>query len=39
MGVSGYGKSLCRSLAKNGCNISMFNRYVDDVDIQVDKNF
>ena len=38
-GLGIMGKSLCRNLANNGFKISMFNRHVDDVEVDVAKNF
>ena len=38
-GLGVMGKSLCRNLANNGFKISMFNRQVDDVEVDVAKNF
>lgn len=38
-GLGVMGKSLCRNLANNGFKISMFNRHVDDVEVDVAKNF
>lgn len=38
-GLGVMGKSLCRNLANNGFKISMFNRHVDGVEVDVAKNF
>ncbi|SHM89815.1 NADP-dependent phosphogluconate dehydrogenase [Polaribacter sp. KT 15] len=38
-GLGVMGKSLCRNLANNGFKISMFNRHVDNVEVDVAKNF
>ena len=38
-GLGVMGKSLCRNLANNGFKISMFNRHVDNVEMDVAKNF
>ncbi|WP_452226546.1 NADP-dependent phosphogluconate dehydrogenase [Lacinutrix cladophorae] len=38
-GLGVMGKSLCRNLANNGFKISMFNRHVNDVEVDVAKNF
>lgn len=38
-GLGVMGKSLSRNLANNGFKISMFNRHVDDVEVDVAKNF
>ncbi len=38
-GLGVMGKSLCRNLANNGFKISMFNRHVDAVEVDVAKNF
>ena len=38
-GLGVMGKSLCRNLANNGFKISMFNRHVDGVEVNVAKNF
>lgn len=38
-GLGVMGKSLCRNLASNGFKISMFNRHVDGVEVDVAKNF
>ncbi len=38
-GLGVMGKSLCRNLANNGFKISMFNRHVDKVEVDVAKNF
>ncbi|GAA4238886.1 hypothetical protein GCM10022291_31070 [Postechiella marina] len=38
-GLGVMGKSLCRNLANNGFRISMFNRHVDDLEVDVAVNF
>jgi 6-phosphogluconate dehydrogenase len=38
-GLGVMGKSLCRNLANNGFKISMFNRHVDGVEVDVAQNF
>ncbi|BAO75295.1 6-phosphogluconate dehydrogenase, decarboxylating [Winogradskyella sp. PG-2] len=38
-GLGVMGKSLCRNLANNGFKISMFNRHVDDFEVDIAKNF
>ncbi|WP_241697159.1 NADP-dependent phosphogluconate dehydrogenase [Winogradskyella eckloniae] len=38
-GLGVMGKSLCRNLANNGFKISMFNRHVEGVEVDVAKNF
>ena len=38
-GLGVMGKSLCRNLANNGFKISMFNRHVEGVEVEVAKNF
>ncbi|WP_299118868.1 NADP-dependent phosphogluconate dehydrogenase [uncultured Winogradskyella sp.] len=38
-GLGVMGKSLCRNLANNGFKISMFNRHVEDVEVDIAKNF
>lgn len=38
-GLGVMGKSLCRNLANNGFKISMFNRHLDGVEVDVAKNF
>ncbi|RED43864.1 6-phosphogluconate dehydrogenase [Winogradskyella eximia] len=38
-GLGVMGKSLCRNLANNGFKISMFNRHVAGVEVDVAKNF
>ncbi|MUU79375.1 NADP-dependent phosphogluconate dehydrogenase [Winogradskyella endarachnes] len=38
-GLGVMGKSLCRNLANNGFKISMFNRHVDGIEVDVAKNF
>ena len=38
-GLGVMGKSLCRNLANSGFKISMFNRHVDNVEVDVAKNF
>ena len=38
-GLGVMGKSLCRNLANNGFKISMYNRHVDDVEVDVAKDF
>ena len=38
-GLGVMGKSLCRNLAKNGFKISMFNRHVNRLEVDVAKNF
>lgn len=38
-GLGVMGKSLCRNLANNEFEISMFNRHVDSVEVDVAKNF
>ncbi|QXP60145.1 NADP-dependent phosphogluconate dehydrogenase [Olleya sp. HaHaR_3_96] len=38
-GLGVMGKSLCRNLANNGFKISMFNRHVENVEVDVAKNF
>ena len=39
LGLGVMGKSLCRNLANNGFNISMFNRHVDGIEENVAKDF
>ena len=39
LGLGVMGKSLCRNLANNGFNISMFNRHVEGVEENVAKDF
>lgn len=38
-GLGVMGKSLCRNLANNGFKITMFNRHVDGVEVDIAKNF
>jgi 6-phosphogluconate dehydrogenase len=38
-GLGVMGKNLCRNLANNGFKISMFNRHVEGVEVEVAKNF
>ena len=38
IGLGVMGKSLCRNLARNGFNISMYNRRVDGVEVDIAKN-
>jgi len=38
-GLGVMGKSLCRNLANNGFKISMFNRHVDETEVDVADNF
>ncbi|MET2986095.1 NADP-dependent phosphogluconate dehydrogenase [Aureibaculum conchae] len=38
-GLGVMGKSLCRNLANNGFKISMFNRHLEDVEVNVAKKF
>lgn len=38
-GLGVMGKSLCRNLANKGFKISMFNRHVDGVEVDIAKNF
>ena len=38
-GLGVMGKSLCRNLANNGFKISMFNRHVDGLEVDVAENF
>jgi len=38
-GLGVMGKSLCRNLANNGFKISMYNRHVDNVEVDVAKDF
>lgn len=38
-GLGVMGKSLCRNLAKRGFKISMYNRHLDDSEVEVAKNF
>lgn len=38
-GLGVMGKSLCRNLANNGFKISMFNRHIEEVEVDVAKNF
>jgi len=38
-GLGVMGKSLCRNLAKRGFKISMYNRHLDDTEVEVAKNF
>ena len=38
-GLGVMGKSLCRNLANNGFKISMFNRHVDGLEVDIAKNF
>ncbi|WP_246109051.1 NADP-dependent phosphogluconate dehydrogenase [Seonamhaeicola algicola] len=38
-GLGVMGKSLCRNLANNGFKISMYNRHVDGVEVDVAKDF
>jgi len=39
IGLGVMGKSLCRNLANNGFKISMYNRHVDDKEVDIAKNF
>lgn len=39
LGLGVMGKSLCRNLANNGFNISMFNRHIEGVEENVAKDF
>ncbi len=38
-GLGVMGKSLCRNLAKRGFKISMYNRHLDDTEVEVAKRF
>ncbi|WP_255513263.1 NADP-dependent phosphogluconate dehydrogenase [Lutibacter sp. Hel_I_33_5] len=38
-GLGVMGKSLCRNLANKGFKISMFNRHVDNLEVEIAKNF
>ena len=38
-GLGVMGKSICRNLAKRGFKISMYNRHLDDSEVEVAKNF
>ncbi len=38
-GLGVMGKSLCRNLANNGFKISMYNRHIDNVEVEVAKSF
>lgn len=38
-GLGVMGKSLCRNLANNGFKISMFNRHIDEVEVDIAINF
>ncbi|NER18516.1 NADP-dependent phosphogluconate dehydrogenase [Spongiivirga citrea] len=39
IGLGVMGKSLCRNLANNGFNISMYNRHVDEKEVDIAKDF
>lgn len=38
-GLGVMGKSLCRNLGTNGFKISMFNRHLDEIEVDVAKKF